>query len=274
MRLSPRPTPAELRRYYPGGYWRVPNQDALPPMVERWRRFALRDHVRFTAKAIQASSATGLLLDVGCGEGLFLRMMREAGYQGIGLSFALGAAGVAWECNGVPTVCGSLSDAPFADGSCAAVTMFHVLEHLYEPASYLRSAHRLLHPDGRLIVQVPNSACWQFLLLGERWRGLDVPRHLWNFRAADLEILLDRCGFEVLRTKHFSLRDNPACLAASLVPSCDPTVRRITGVTETPARKFLKDVLYCALVAASVPFTLLESACRAGCTVMMEARKK
>ena len=61
---------------------------------------------------------------------------------------------------------------------CAVVTMFHVLEHLYEPASYLDAARDLLRPDGRLILQVPNAACWQFLLFGERWNGIDVPRHL------------------------------------------------------------------------------------------------
>ena len=88
--------------------------------------------------------------------------------------------------------------------------MFHVLEHLYDPASYLDAAHQLLRPDGRLIIQVPNAACWQFLLLGERWNGIDVPRHLIDFRLSDVDSLLDSCGFEVLRHKHFSLRDNPA----------------------------------------------------------------
>ena len=95
--------------------------------------------------------------------------------------------------------------------------MFHVLEHLYDPASYLDAAHQLLRPDGRLIIQVPNAACWQFLLLGERWNGIDVPRHLIDFRLRDVDTLLDSCGFEVLRHKHFSLRDNPAGLATQPV---------------------------------------------------------
>ncbi|MCP5116768.1 MAG: class I SAM-dependent methyltransferase, partial [bacterium] len=195
-------------------------------------------------------------------------------HEVLGLDFSLQAAGVAWDLNHVPTICATLSQAPFPDGSCSAVTMFHVLEHLYDPAAYLKSAHSLLHADGRLFIQVPNAACWQFLLLGEKWRGLEVPRHLWNFRTKDLEVLLDRCGFEIVRTKHFSLRDNPACLATSLAPSLDPTVRKVRGVEETPNRKMVKDALYFALVMASAPFTLLESACRAGCTVIMEARKR
>jgi hypothetical protein len=36
----------------------------------------------------------------------------------------------------------------------------------------------------------------------------------------------------------------------------------------------LRDVLYVALTCASVPFTLIEAACRAGSTIMVEARKK
>jgi hypothetical protein len=152
--------------------------------------------------------------------------------------------------------------------------MFHVLEHLYDPASYLRAAHELLAPDGRLIVQVPNAACWQFLLFGERWIGIDVPRHLIDFRASDLERLLDACGFEILRRKYFSLRDNPASAASSLAHNLDPMARRLRHVPETPSRRVLKDALYFGLVLAALPFTLLEAACHAGATIMVEARKK
>jgi hypothetical protein len=36
----------------------------------------------------------------------------------------------------------------------------------------------------------------------------------------------------------------------------------------------VKDLLYVALVGASLPFTIFEAACRAGSTIMVEARKK
>ncbi len=274
LRLTPRPTPDTLQKYYPPEYWHVPEEDIASRSAEAYRRFVLRDHVRFVHKALEESGAKGPILDVGCGGGLFLRMMRERGYRGVGLDFSLGAAGVAWEINEVPTVCASLAHAPFASGSAAAITMFHVLEHLYDPGSYLQAAHDLLEPNGRLVVQVPNAASWQFMLLGESWRGLEVPRHLWNFKASDLEILLDRSGFDLVRTKHFSLRDNPACLATSIAPSLDPTVRKVRGVQESPNRAILMDLTYFGLVMACLPFTALEALCGAGCTVMMEARKK
>jgi SAM-dependent methyltransferase len=275
IRLSPQPSPLELRDYYPPDYWFVPETTAADRLEHWYRRLVLHDHLHFVERALRESEQPGLVVDVGCGGGLFLQMLAERGQTHVvGLDFSLDAANVAWRRAGVPAVCATLSRPPFAPGSCAAVTMFHVLEHLYDPASYLDAAHQLLGPEGRLILQVPNAACWQFLLFGERWNGIDVPRHLINFRLSDLDSLLEHCGFEILRHKHFSLRDNPAGMATSLAPDLDPMARRLRHVVETPRQRLGKDLLYVALVAASLPFGLIEAACRAGSTIMVEARKK
>jgi SAM-dependent methyltransferase len=274
IRIHPRPTPRELTGYYPPTYWFEPLGNTADRLEEYYRRFVLRDHVRFVKRAIEASGENGVVLDVGCGGGLFLRMLKERGVAVAGLDFSLEAASIAWRMNRVPAVCGNLSNAPFTPGSCRAITMFHVLEHLYDPTAYLESAHALLRPNGRLVIQVPNAACWQFLLLGQNWSGVDIPRHLLAFRTSDLEVLLDRCGFEPVRFKHFSLRDNPAGLATSLAPGLDPMARRVRGVREGPRGRLIKDLLYFCLVAASVPPTMIEAACRAGSTVMLEARKR
>jgi SAM-dependent methyltransferase len=170
-------------------------------------------------------------------------------------------------------VCASLEQAPFRPESVAGLTMFHVVEHLYDPRAYLRAAFALLRPDGRLVVQVPNAASWQFRLLGRSWNGVDVPRHLNDFRDTDLVKLIQSCGFEVVRRKYFSLRDNPAGLASSLAPSLDPMARRVRRIGETPGMRLVKDLMYLGLVAGSLPFTVLEAAFGAGSTVMVEARR-
>ena len=138
----------------------------------------------------------------------------------------------------------------------------------------LEAARKLLQPGGRLIVQVPNAACWQFLLFGQDWNGLDIPRHLMDFKEEDLVKVLEYTGFEVVRRKHFSLRDNPAGLATTLALGLDPMSRRIRRVPETPTVKLMRDIAYFSLVLAAIPFTLLEAACRAGSTIMLEARPK
>ena len=274
VRLDPTPPPAELHRYYPENYWFAPDESAASRMEERYRRLVLRDHVQFVERALRNSRAHGPLLDVGCGGGLFLGMMRERGFRVIGLDNSCEAAAIAWRRQRAPAACGLMESVPFRRGSVAGLTMFHVLEHLYDPRAYLIAARQLLAADGRLVVQVPNAASWQFRLLGRAWNGVDVPRHLFDFRDRDLEKLLDSCGFDVLRRKYFSLRDNPAGLASSLAPSLDPMARRVRRIAESGGTRLAKDLVYMALVTAALPFTILEALFRAGSTVVLEARPR
>jgi len=273
MRLDPQPTPAESRRYHPENYWFAPDRSAAARLEEAYRRLVLRDHVRFIERALREGGARGPLLDVGCGGGLLLGMMRARGFRVAGLDNSVEAAALTWSRQRVPAICGVLEDAPFRAASFGAVTMFHVLEHVHDPRAYVAAAYRLLAPGGRLIVQTPDAACWQFRLLGRYWSGLDVPRHLFDFRAGDLERLLASCGFTVVRRKHFSWRDNPAALAMSVAPALDPMGRRTRRVREGPLAHIARDLAYFALVAASVPFALVEAAAGAGATIMIEARK-
>jgi len=274
LRLSPPPSPQEFDAYYPKRYWFDPAENAASRMEERYRRLVLRDHLLFVARALAEAGETGPVLDVGCGGGLFLGMLRERGYKVLGLDVSEKAAGLAWQRQHVPAITGELAAAPVAPASCSAVTMFHVLEHVARPQAYLAEAYTLLAPKGRLIVQVPNAASWQFAVLGRRWNGVDAPRHLHLFRAADMERMIEAAGFEVVRRKHFSLRDNPAGLATSIAPSLDPMARRIREIPESAMTRLLKDLAYFVLVAAALPFTLLEAAFGAGSTVMIEARKR
>lgn len=271
IRLHPMPGADELKDFYPETYWWQAEQSAAGRLSELYRRTVLSDHVRFCSRSIDSD---GPVLDIGCGGGLFLDALARRGARVVGMDISPQAASVAWSRYGAPAACGVVPHPPFRPRSFAAVTMFHVLEHVPDPMECVLSIWDLLAPGGKLIIQVPNAACWQFLLLGERWSGLDIPRHLIDFRAADLEHLLQAAGFEVRRRKFFSLRDNPAGLATSLLPRLDPVSRRVRKVKESAAGSLLKDCLYLALVAAAVPFTLLEAAAGAGSTVMIEAVRK
>lgn len=274
VRLHPWPSADELRHYYPECYWFSPGRDTASRLEESYRRFVLRDHLAFVLRAVEDAGEDGVILDVGCGGGLLLGMLQEHGLRVAGLDNSKAAASAARINNRVGVVCGDLSCAPLRAGGFSVVTMFHVVEHLPDAASYLSAARELLAPDGRLVVQVPNASSWQFLLLGSHWNGIDVPRHLVDYRESDLRGLLERCGFEVVRRKNFSLRDNPAGLASSVAPELDPMARRVRKIHESGAARLAKDLLYFALVIAALPFTMLEALCGAGSTIMLEARKK
>ena len=193
IRLDPTPDPAELHRFYPKTYWWQAEESASSRLSELYRQIVISDHVRFALGAIEDS---GPVLDIGCGGGSFLHALGRKGIAGGGADTSLKAAQVCWSRYGIPAVNASLPYLPFKAGGFRTVSMFHVLEHLHDPMMALEAIWDLLPPGGRLILQVPNAACWQVLLLGERWSGFDVPRHLINFRDEDLDELLEACGFK------------------------------------------------------------------------------
>ena len=140
----------------------------------------------------------GRLLDVGSGRGRFLAAVKAAGWTATGIEFEPGLAAMARARYSVDVVVG---DAVTADveGPFAVVTMWHVLEHLSNPAESLERAHELLAPGGRLIVSVPNNASWQARAGGDDWLHLDIPRHIYHFTPRSLSLIIERAGFRVER---------------------------------------------------------------------------
>jgi SAM-dependent methyltransferase len=274
VRLYPRPEPAEMRRFYPDP---VPPDGSgrLPMLIEAFlQRLMKRDNVRFLRQTLRKVEWDGPVLDVGCGDGRLLRELNLPPGRIVGMNFSVDAAAVAWGWNAVPAVCAALPAAPFPDGLFAVISMFQVLEHLYDPLVYIEAAARLLHPGGRLILQVPNAGSWQFLLFGERWSGLDIPRHLLLFHESDLVNLLDFSGFEIVRRRRFSLWDDAAMFATSLAPQLHPEVRRQRGTDDNAAAAILRHAGFAALWLLALPFALIEGACRGGATITVEARRK
>jgi len=269
--LSPPPSREELARAYPAGYWwAAGNEGGLARRLEGlYRRAVLRDHVAFVTRAIGPPPAR--ILDVGCGSGDLLAALHERGYSCTGMDDSPAALAAASQ-HGVAALLADYHAAPLRPESFDAVGMFHFLEHISDPACALRFAHHVLRTPGRLIVQVPNAASWQSAMLGARWSGLDVPRHLVNFRRGNLERLVEQCGFRIVRRKHFSLRDNPAALATSVAPGLEPVSRRARRREGVAARLAL-DLAYFALVVAAMPLAAAEAVVGRGGTIMLEAQK-
>lgn len=137
------------------------------------------------------------LLDVGCGDGEFLLVMRDLGWTVTGLEpdrqacdYAIG--------RGLEVHQGTLEDANLESDYFDAITLSHVIEHLHHPGSDLRACLRLLRPGGMIVVTTPNAKSTGHSRYGRYWRGLETPRHLVVFNLASLTELLKSLGFEIL----------------------------------------------------------------------------
>jgi SAM-dependent methyltransferase len=141
--------------------------------------------------------ASGALLDVGCSAGLFLEVARDAGWDVWGVEPSAWLSGLARETLGDRVLTGTFEAAPFEASRFDVLTMWDVLEHVGDPAAFLRRAHTLLRPGGLVAINVPCRDSLIARILGSRW-PLILPEHLTYFTRPALRAMLRASGFDVL----------------------------------------------------------------------------
>lgn len=193
---NPRPTQSEIARSYDtGGTFAVWQEEETARAAMWERRLAM----------LCKYKNQGRLLDVGTGDGRFLRVCRDAGFSVEGTEVSSAGAAYA-QRQGFEVKMGQFTAIDLPGSSFDAITIWHVLEHVPDPAAVLRKAHSLLRADGVLIVAVPNEE--NFFV--RRRLGLSETSnpfaplifggeiHLTYFRPSSLLSTLRSAGFEVL----------------------------------------------------------------------------
>lgn len=265
--LDPRPAGAALDELYPNDY----HAYMAPPMItlyERddararvWyalRRGVLRRHYGYTALSgstllaetagrlprvrrlatylydveLHPWVAGGRLLDVGCGAGRYLQLMRALGWNVIGVDTSSEAIRVARDVVGLEAHVGDVRDLGLLEASFDAVTLAHTLEHVPEPVDALRELRRVTRRGGRLAIVVPNVRSLGARCFGVDWIGWDHPRHLTNFTAEGLGAVLERAGWRpesicsTSRAAHLFMRASTAVRAGAEVQQAIRTNER------------------------------------------------
>ena len=166
----------------------------LTPLFERAmnKLDADKDAHRLPLCDVDAGSQ---VLDVGCAAGTFLQRLRNRyGARAAGVDFK--------DLSSAPTLsdvefhCGLFYE-PLENARFDLVTMWHFLEHDYDPLRSLDTARRVLKPEGRLVIEVPRLDSRTFRWFGDRWPGLQAPQHTVLFDRDSL-LRAVRGGFEVV----------------------------------------------------------------------------
>ena len=135
------------------------------------------------------------VLDIGSGNGAFLFIARNLGYEATGLEPDPHAASLA-RAHGLTVHAGTLPHPALPHEHYDQLTLAHVVEHFHDPLTILRECLALLRPGGRLWVQTPNLKGTGHAYWGRDWRGLEPPRHLVLFTPESLQQLLREAGFQ------------------------------------------------------------------------------
>ena len=138
--------------------------------------------------------ACGRLLEIGCGGGGFLSIMQLLGWRVCGVEPDPVAAAVARDIVGCDIHVGTIEDAPFDEGQFDAIVTSHVIEHAYDPRSFVARSGRLLARGGVMTVLTPNFGSLGHKMFGSDWYCLDPPRHLCLFTPKSLQRLFTETG--------------------------------------------------------------------------------
>lgn len=162
---------------------------------------------------VERLTERGRLLDIGSGDGSFVHHMAAHGWDALGIDLSPAAKALAERAGGRGRfLTGTLADQDFVAEGFDAITLWQVLEHIGEPRAMLAHCRELLAPGGAFVASVPNLDGAGAHLTGDRWWGLDVPRHLVHYTPATLRRALEGAGFRVVDIRHLSLQYDPYAL--------------------------------------------------------------
>lgn len=196
--LNPRPAPGDLGVIYPANYYTLSGTGSLVARAQRVWEGRKVDVYRSVL-----GDGKRRILDVGCGDGRFLQVLRDFGppeWELVGVDFDP-AAVERCKQKGFEAHASRVEDLAGADGTYDAVVMLQLIEHVEDPVRIARRVLSLLRPGGVFVIETPNLAGWDYHLFRRRWWGhYHFPRHFHLFSGASLKRMLEDAGFVIDRT--------------------------------------------------------------------------
>ena len=197
--LNPRPTEEASSEFYQHPeYLPFSSLSTQPTVTELLYDRLRRYNLRWKRRLVERFSSHGEILDVGCGTGQFLAEMRSAGWQVSGIERDASASQWGRERLDLNIHTGTLASTQLPPATHQIVTMWHVLEHLYDPLTTFRQLQHYLNDQGTLIVAVPNIDSIDARGYGAHWIALDAPRHVNHFCLATLRRLGAAANFDLI----------------------------------------------------------------------------
>ncbi len=160
---------------------------------QKWREITA--HERFDELQKITSLKSGSLLEIGSSTGEFL-MVANSSFQTSGIEADFNSCAVA-KSRHLDCFNGSLFEANLPAEKFDCLALYHVIEHVPSPTKLLAEIHRILKPEGWLIIETPNIANVWYKILGRRWRQF-IPDHLFFFTPETLTKSFTDNGFEII----------------------------------------------------------------------------
>jgi len=161
----------------------------------------------YAAIALKNIPPHSKILDIGCGEGVFVNCAWRNGYDIYGLDLSEEMIKIAQ--SQYPHLknrffLGTLSNflKNYPEEKFDIITMFELIEHLTDPLTFLREVKDLLKPKGKIIISVPNRDALPIRTFFDH-----PPNHLTRWNKKSLTYLFNTLDFKIeliTTTSYFS----------------------------------------------------------------------
>jgi 2-polyprenyl-3-methyl-5-hydroxy-6-metoxy-1,4-benzoquinol methylase len=284
VRTEPILSDAQLQKYYSLPYYGGGREKfkGFTENLTRWfnsfRAGSILSHM--PGNRISSKRCPPKVLDIGCGRGRLLEILKQKGCDCYGLERK--AFPVNTQAQGIHFYKENLRDIRFEDDFFDAVILWHVLEHIENPVAMIHETARIIRPAGIIALAVPNFGSIQARLFRSAWFHLDLPRHTHHFNPQTLRQCLEQNGLKVIKKHTFSIEQNPFGFIQSLLNKISPLSKpnRFYSLLKKQSQSNFSFNLLCwaGLAALILPVALLEylvsGILRRGATLTVYAEKR
>jgi len=196
---NPRPKEESLGNYYKSEMYishTNSSKGLFNWMYQTVRKYAIRTKLTL----LKSVTDFGCHLDIGCGTGEFLNACQQIGFKTKGVEPSKLAREQAIN-NYSLSVSENTNLEQFKDDTFDSISMWHVLEHVPNLIKTITEFKRILNKNGKVIIAVPNHKSWDSSYYSKFWAAWDVPIHLWHFSKETIELLFNKNGFKLIKTK-------------------------------------------------------------------------
>jgi len=195
---NPRVAPTQIAEFYDSEYIahrKKKDWGLFTPLYEHAMNKHDREKLKIVSKYIKLDP-TKKILDVGCAVGTFLLYLKDQFKCNIsGVDFKKDLQFPRFE--EVDFHNGYFYDQSLEKKSFDLITMWHFLEHCYDPKRSLMKAHSVLKDDGVCIIEVPRLDSLSFKIFKNKWPGVQAPQHTVLFDKTKFIEICEKSGFEV-----------------------------------------------------------------------------
>jgi 2-polyprenyl-3-methyl-5-hydroxy-6-metoxy-1,4-benzoquinol methylase len=183
-----------------------PLKSAPPPHYKKFEKYFERWEFKKVLDFIPFKNAK--ILDIGCGEGYFLKLAKEKGFEAFGIDFNEKAIEIAKEKFGLKNVYPYTIEEfieKFPNEKFDIICFFQLLEHLDDPLKFMKNIKKILKENGYIAFSLPNPKRFSlYFNLREPWDF--PPHHLTRWDEKSINKLLNITGFEILKKEYEPLK--------------------------------------------------------------------